>query len=211
MRLTMTSLSSDGRLHEARRRRFEAMAAVRRAERVDDALVDRGLRRLAERDAHPADRVDPLDDLRLLRRAEMAPRDELGEDRDRDLGLARGAEVEAGGAADARDGCLVHAAGAESVEDDAGAPRARDEADVARASLERGLESVLASSRSVRAAGPSPSTTSSGTGSCGSTRTSTVPSDAHMLVATTTSSDASSAAPAGPMRTSRGLPSASAC
>src|SRR5215207_3860415 len=143
MRLTMTSLSSDGRLHEARRRRFEAMAAVRRAERVDDALVDRGLRRLAERDAHPADRVDPLDDLRLLRRAEMAPRDELGEDRDRDLGLARGAEVEAGGAADARDGCLVHAAGAESVEDDAGAPRARDEADVARASLERGLERVL--------------------------------------------------------------------
>ncbi len=69
---------------------------------------------------------------------------------------------------------------------------------------------VRASSASVRAAGPSPTTASSGPGSCGSTSTSTVPSDAQWLSAQTTSSPGPAAVPLGPMRTSRGVPSATA-
>src|SRR5215211_8537806 len=63
---------------------------------------------------------------------------------------------------------------------------------------------------SVRAAGLSPITASSGEGTCGSSKTSTMPSEAHMLSARTTSAGASSSPPGGPIRTSLGSPSASA-
>ena len=74
-----------------------------------------------DRDGHPADGVDRLDELDSGVAPGMTPGDELGEDCDGDLLLARGAEVESGGAADAGEGLLVEAPIAEVGED--GDPR----------------------------------------------------------------------------------------
>src|SRR5215212_3719882 len=88
---------------------LELAQATRAAEVVGGSLVLLGVRRVRDRDGHPADRIDRgLDELCRRRSPCMAPCDELGEDRDRDLLLCRRAEIEAGGAADMRERLLVH-------------------------------------------------------------------------------------------------------
>src|SRR4029453_19660297 len=80
-------------------RRLEAALAARAAEVVRRPVEVERLAGARDRDGHPADRVDRLAHLLGGRDARrVPPRDELGEDRDRDLLLRGGAEVEAGGA-----------------------------------------------------------------------------------------------------------------
>ena len=111
----------------------EALPAAGVAEVVRDAPVRRGLAGTLDGDGHAADGVDCLREQRFDRlRAGVPPRDELGEDRDRDLLLARRAEVETGRAADAGERLLAEAAPAQRGEHDARAARARDEPHVAR-------------------------------------------------------------------------------
>ena len=152
----------------------------------------------------------------------VPPRDELGEDGDRDLLLAQRAEVEPGRAADAGERRVVDPAVAQDVEDRRRPPGARDEPDVARrpsASAAWSVSSspcpiaaittasgapatsrltrqptVGASSLSARAAGLSPTTARSGPATHGSSSTSTVPSDAHVVATTTSAPSGSSIA-----------------
>ena len=73
----------------------------------------------------------------------MAPGDKLGEDRDGDLLLARGPEVEAGRAADAGERLFVEASLPEVGEDGRSPLCAGDEADVSGFARERGLQRFL--------------------------------------------------------------------
>src|SRR5205814_10200291 len=104
-------------------RRLELAQAAGTAEVVGRAVVLEGVLRAGDRDAHAADRIGRVLGQHVLR-ARVPPRDELGEDRDRDLLLRRRTEVEPRGRADADARLLVET---ELVEDRGGAPRARDE------------------------------------------------------------------------------------
>ena len=73
----------------------------------------------------------------------MPPRDELGEDRDGDLLLRGGPEVEAGRAAHPRERLLVDAALAKLGRQGPGALRARHEPDVTRAARQRRLQGLF--------------------------------------------------------------------
>src|SRR5439155_21932961 len=64
---------------------LEAATAGWPAEVVRDAVHDGGLLEAGDRDRHPADRVDRLDELGDRARPRMAPRRELREHGDRDL------------------------------------------------------------------------------------------------------------------------------
>jgi hypothetical protein len=94
---------------------FEPLAAVRAAEVVSDAVADGSFLRGRDGDGHAADRVDGLlHELRGRGDARVAPGDELGEDRDRDLLLRGRPEIEARRAADMRERLLINASGREA-------------------------------------------------------------------------------------------------
>src|SRR5262249_42239640 len=89
--------------------RLELAQAAGAAEVVGRPLVLERVLGARDRDRHAADRVDcRLDELGWRRAAGVTPGDELGEDRDGDLFLRGGTEVEPGWAPHARECFLVH-------------------------------------------------------------------------------------------------------
>ncbi len=200
--------------------------------------MDDGIAGSLDGDGHAADRVDGLQEHGLAADTRVSPRHELGEDGDGDLRLCRRPEVEPGRAAHARERVFAHAASRggrrarprhgerwrrarrsrrDLREPPRALPRRRGPSSRPRprppspgSSVATRQPIARARSASVSAALLSPTITSSGLGSCGSTSTSTVPSEAHELSATTMSAGASAPDSGGPMRTSRGSPSASA-
>src|ERR671936_3201251 len=84
--------------------RFELLAAVRAAEVVRDSVQLELLARGRDRHRHPADRIDRLfHELRRRGAAGVLPGNTLREDRDRDLLLRGGPEIEPGGTAKSRE------------------------------------------------------------------------------------------------------------
>src|SRR5262245_34939259 len=88
------------------KRRLELLAAVRTAEVVGRAVVLERVLGAADGDGHAADRICRVLDEDVLR-AGVPPRDELGEDRDGDLLLGGGAEIETRRGTNASAGFLV--------------------------------------------------------------------------------------------------------